>query len=135
MPRRRDRGPVLRRRSMSIVPALLAAALLSALVQPARGRAVDETVDEVHYSFTGATSVALDWRGSATDVRYGKTADYGETATAHLASPTPAGPFQEVEIKDLDPGTRYHYSIGGGPDEMFATAPTGDCRFDVTADI
>ena len=79
---------------------------------------VGATVDEVHYTFTGPTSVAFDWRGSATDIRYGPTTRYGSTATAHTPTPLPfssAGPFREVELTGLAPGTTYHYSIGGRP--------------------
>ena len=97
-----------------------------------------EVVDEMHYTFTGATSVGFSWRGAATDIRYGATTAYGSTANAHTPTPLPPsspGPFQEVELTGLDAGATYHYSIGGGPDHTFATAPTGDFRFDVEADI
>jgi hypothetical protein len=96
------------------------------------------TVDEVHYTLTGPTSVAFDWRGSATDIQYGNTTSYGSSATAQAPSPMPfssAGPFQEVELTGLDQGTTYHYSIGGGLDQTFTTAPVGNFRFDVIADI
>jgi parallel beta-helix repeat protein len=95
-------------------------------------------VDEVHYTFTGPTSVAFDWRGTATDIRYGPSAAYGSTATAHTPSPLPfssAGPFREVDLTGLAAGTTYHYSIGGGSDETFTTAPTGSFTFDVIADV
>ena len=107
------------------------------LLLPPGVQAGTDVVDEVHYTFTGKTSVAFDWRGTATDIRYGTTSDYGETAEAQAASPTPissAGPFQEVELQGLEPGTRYHYSIGGGSDHTFTTAPTGAFRFNVMAD-
>ncbi len=95
-------------------------------------------VDEVHYTYTGATSVAFDWRGTATDFRYGPTSSYGSTATASAPAVTPfssSGPFQEVALTGLAPGTVYHYSIGGGGDHTFSTAPTGDFRFDVIGDV
>jgi parallel beta-helix repeat protein len=97
-----------------------------------------DTVDEVHYTFTGPTSVAFDWRGAPTDIRYGPTAAYGSTATAHEPSPLPfssPGPFREVQLTGLSPGATYHYSIGGGLDHIFSTAPTGNFRFDVMGDI
>ena len=106
---------------------------LSAGVQSAVG-----TADEVHYTYTGPGSVAFDWRGTATDIRYGATTSYGSTATAHTPSPLPfssAGPFQEVELTGLTPGATYHYSIGGGSDQTMATAPTSGFRFDVEADV
>jgi parallel beta-helix repeat protein len=115
----------------------LAVVLLAVLFVPAGVHAAD-SVDEVHYTFTGETSVAFDWRGSATDIRYGPTAAYGQTATANAAYPSPissAGPFQEVELEGLEPGTTYHYSIGGGTDYTFTTAPTGSFRFAVMADV
>src|SRR5712691_7712689 len=91
------------------------------------------TSDEVHYTFTGPTSVAFDWRGTATDIRYGATTSYGSTATAQTPSPLPfssTGPFEEVALTGLDPGATYHYSIGGGTDHTFTTAPTGNFVFD-----
>ncbi|MFL5680070.1 MAG: OmpL47-type beta-barrel domain-containing protein, partial [Chloroflexota bacterium] len=95
-------------------------------------------VDEVHYTFTGPTSVAFDWRGTATDIRYGPTTDYGSTATGHTPSPLPfssAGPFREADLTGLSPGTTYHYSIGGGNDVTFTTEPTSSYTFDVIADV
>jgi parallel beta-helix repeat protein len=98
----------------------------------------DVPVDEVHYTFTGATSVAVDWRGTAQDLRYGPSTDYGLTATAAAPAWTPIsspGPFWQAQLSDLAPGTTYHYSIGGGPDYTFHTPPTGDFRFDAIGDI
>ena len=95
-------------------------------------------VDEVHYTFTGPTSVALNWRGDATDVRYGPTNSYGQTATGTASAWTPwssPGPFRQVEITGLVPGAAYHYSIGGGPDWTFLTPPSGDLRFDAVGDL
>ena len=105
---------------------------------PAAVRAAGGTADEIHYTFTGPTSVAFDWRGTATDIRYGATTSYGTTATTHAPTPLPfssPGPFQEVELTGLARGATYHYSIGGGPDHTFATAPNGAFRFDLIADI
>jgi parallel beta-helix repeat protein len=96
------------------------------------------TADEIHYTFTGPTSVTFDWRGTATDIRYGPTTSYGSTGTATTPSPVPissAGPFEEVNLTGLTAGTTYHYSIGGGTDHTFTTAPTGDFTFDVIGDI
>ena len=54
-----------------LAPVLMAAlALLVGAAPP--GWAV-ATADEVHYTFTGPTSVAIDWRGTASDVRWGTT--------------------------------------------------------------
>ena len=112
--------------------------LLVVLLLPASARPAGGTADEVHYTFTGPSSVAFDWRGTATDIRYGATTSYGSTATTHTPSPLPfssAGPFQEVELTGLTAGATYHYSIGGGPDQIMTTAPTGNFRFDVDADV
>ena len=116
---------------------MVAALCLASLLVPAASRAA-VVADEIHYSFTGPTSVAFDWRGSAGDIRYGPTAAYGATALAQAPDPTPvssAGPFWEVELTGLTAGTTYHYSIGGGPAQTFTTQPTGAFRFDVEADI
>jgi Calcineurin-like phosphoesterase len=96
------------------------------------------TVDEVHYSFTGPRSVAFVWRGTARVIRYGRSSRYGKKAQAHRPAPAPfssAGPFWEVRLNGLRRGTTYHYSIGGGRDHIFATAPTGSFRFDVEGDV
>ncbi|MDP9341948.1 MAG: metallophosphoesterase family protein [Actinomycetota bacterium] len=95
-------------------------------------------VDEVHYTFTGPRSVTFDWRGNVGSIRLGRTARYRRTVTASQPRPLPissAGPFWQVRIGKLEPGTTYHYSIGGSPDRTFTTAPTGPFRFDVTADV
>jgi len=111
---------------------------VSAYLLPSAGAAADAVVDEVHYALTGPTSVNFQWRGAATDIRYGPSAAYGSSAEAHAPDPLPissTGPFREVELTGLRPGARYHYSIGGGPDATFETAPTGQFRFDVEADV
>src|SRR5215208_4081547 len=116
----------------------LSVTLLLLLSLPASVGLAAGTADEVHYTFTGANSVAFDWRATATDIRYGPTSSYGSTATAHEPTPLPfssSGPFQEVELTGLAAGATYHYSIGGGADQTFATAPTGSFRFDVQADV
>jgi parallel beta-helix repeat protein len=131
---------VLTRRALLRSAAVLAAAL-AVTIAPAPMRfdaAATAVVDEVHYTYTGPASVSFSWRGSATDIRYGLAASYGETTEAQAPSPLPfssAGPFREVELTGLQPGTTYHYSIGGGPDHTFKTAPDGNFRFDVEADI
>jgi parallel beta-helix repeat protein len=115
-----------------VIPVLVAAAISGAVAVGA------DPVDELHYSLTGPTSVTFDWRGDASEIRYGKTTAYGDTATARTPDPRPfssTGPFKEVELSGLDPGTTYHYSIGGGTDHIFNTAPTGNFRFDVEGDI
>ena len=94
--------------------------------------------DEVHYTFTGSTSVAIDWRGPANDVRWGTTTDYGNTATGVAPSVMPwssPGPFWQLQIGGLSAGSTYHYSIGGGPDYTFHAPPTTNYRFDAIGDV
>ncbi len=104
----------------------------------AKRRALAGTADEIHYTFTGPASLAFDWRGSANTIRFGRTSRYGKTVRAHRATPAPfssAGLFWEARITGLKRGRSYHYSIGGGPDRLMATAPTKGFRFDVEADV
>jgi parallel beta-helix repeat protein len=127
----------VRRKTLGACGSLLAVLAALFVLSPVAGGAA-EFVDEVHYTFTGPTSVAFDWRGAATDIRYGPTASYGTTATASAPDPLPfssAGPFKEVDLTGLQAGATYHYSIGGGGDHTFTTAPTGSFRFDVIADV
>jgi PKD repeat protein len=100
--------------------------------------ALASAADEVHYSYLDGTTVAFDWRGGSNEISYGSTSNYGHSIAASSPKPAPfssAGPFWEAVISGLDPGTTYHYSIGGSADRTFATAPTGNFRFDVEADI
>ena len=76
-------SPLRRTLRPSLTLTLLTCVLLVVLLLPAAVRAAGGTADEVHYTFTGPTSVAFDWRGTATDMRYGTTTSYGSTATAH----------------------------------------------------
>jgi len=94
--------------------------------------------DEVHYTLLSPTSVAFDWRGTGTDISYGITTSYTNTVTATTPDPLPfssGGTFREAVLSGLDPNTTYQYSIGGGPNHTFTTAPTGAFRFDVIGDI
>jgi parallel beta-helix repeat protein len=95
-------------------------------------------VDEVHYTWLDGTTVAFDWRGGPNTIAYGSTKNYGNSVTASTPSPLPyssAGPFWEARLTGLQPGTTYHYSIGGSADQTFDTSPTGSFRFDVEADV
>ncbi|MGN6781702.1 MAG: PKD domain-containing protein, partial [Marmoricola sp.] len=124
------------RRTFLLAPLVLA--LVAAVVGVTPVAHADGIVDEVHYTFTSETSVAIDWRGTPTDVRWGTTSSYGSVATGTAPQWTPwssAGPFWQTEITGLAPGTTYHYSIGGGPDYTFHAPPTGSYRFDAIGDI
>ena len=96
------------------------------------------TSDQIHWTFTGQTSVTFDWRGTASSVRYGATAAYGQNAGGFAPTPMPwssAGPFWEARITGLQENTVYHYSIGGGPDHTFHTPPPrGTTGFTVYAE-
>ena len=74
-------------RRVSAARALGLCILLVFLIVPAAGRAAG-TADEIHYTFTGPTSVGFDWRGTATDIRYGPTTSYGSAATAQAPTRT-----------------------------------------------
>ena len=97
------------------------------------------TVDEVHYTYASSTSVAFDWRGGPSTIRYGTTSAYGSTVTGSAPNPMPyssTGPFWEAsdrrprcrgDVPLLDrrlPRTR------PSPRE-----PTGNFRFDAEGDI
>ncbi len=90
-----------------------------------------DSVTEIHYSFGDTPdSVWFDWRGQEQDIYYGLDASYGKMAEAGNSPVTPvdsAGPFRQVEITGLEPGTTYHYKIGpNGADHTFQTIPSGD---------
>ena len=112
------------RRSLAIL-----IALGLALGLPAIGFAADE----IHWTFTGPTSVTVDWRGSETTVRYGPTQDLGRTAKASPPEPRPfssKGPFQEARISGLQENTLYYYAIGNGAQHTFRTPlPRGKSGF------
>src|SRR5207249_4262820 len=72
--------------------------------------------DEIHWTFTGPTSVTFDWRGADSTIHYGLDHALEFTATGVTPSPLPfssAGPFWEARITGLLPGATYHYSIEG----------------------
>jgi len=125
------------RRSFRLLLAGFVSAALTVPLGVGASRA-DTPADEVHYTFTGGTSVNVDWRGTATDLQYGPTTGYGTTVSGAAPQWTPVsspGPFWQAQIDGLQPGTTYHYSIGGGPDYTFHTPPTGNFRFDAIGDV
>jgi hypothetical protein len=98
------------------------AALFGLLLASGPARAADE----IHWTFMGQTSVAFDWRGAESTIRFGPTTGYGQTVTASTPSPLPfssSGPFWEAQLTGLTENTVYHYSIGTGPDHTFKTPP------------
>lgn len=98
---------------------------------PIRAHANADTVSEIHYSYGNTPdSVVFDWDGTEQTIYYGLDTNYGQSAIASNPTVTPvdsAGPFQEVQLSGLQPGTLYHYKIGTtGLDHTFQTIPTGD---------
>src|SRR5438093_123757 len=96
------------------------------------------TADEIHWTVTGRPSVTVDWRGSATVVRYGLTSAHDRRDPAQAPSIVPfssSGPFWEASITGLQEDTVYHYSVGGGSDHTFKTPPPrGSAGFTVYAE-
>src|SRR5881396_1362843 len=78
-----------RRRRRFALCALCLLNLFLFLSLPASVESAVGTADEVHYTFTGPSSVAFDWRGTATDISYGATTSYGTTATGHTPTLLP----------------------------------------------
>lgn len=96
-----------------------------------QAQAAGDTVDEIHVSYGDDSSqMWVYWHGNETVLNYGLDSSYGQTATAAPGAITPidmAGPFEQVKLTGLTPGTTYHYKIGAnGDDHTFMTAPTGD---------
>ena len=83
--------------------------------------------DEIHWTFTGQTSVVFDWRGAETTLSYGTSpSTYTSTVTAITPTPLPtssAGPFHEATLTGLSENTLYYYRIGSGPEHTFRTPP------------
>jgi hypothetical protein len=90
---------------------------------------------EVHFTYTGPTSVTFDWRGDGTTVRYWTQDQPPRTATAHPPSPVPTssrGPFQEAVLDHLIPGAEYVYEVANTARPLsisFRAPPAGPSRF------
>ena len=96
------------------------------------------TVDEVKYSFGDTPdSVVFSWHGAESTLYYGSDDTYGQQATAVPSAISPVdtpGPFMEVRITGLQPGTGYAYRIGAdGPAGVFHTAPAVGQSFTAVA--
>jgi len=90
--------------------------------------------DEIHWTLGDPRSVTFDWRGTNDTLRYGFTPVYGYRALGATPDPLPfssAGPFHEAKLTGLIPGFLYHYSVGGGPDHVFRSAPVPGSAFTV----
>lgn len=91
----------------------------------------NDRVDEVHYSYgNSADEIVVDWRGAPLDLYLGLTPAYDRMVTATGPAIAPVddpGPFREVRVNGLTPGTLYHYRIGpNGIDRTLRTTPTAD---------
>jgi hypothetical protein len=119
---------------------LLAALVLQAMPGSAQKPARCDA-DEIHWTITGPSSIALVWRGETSKVRYGATTAYGLQADATTPVPLPtssSGPFRQVVLTQLRPGKRYHYVIDNCGDHTFRTPPlhgSSKFRFDVEGDV
>jgi hypothetical protein len=90
--------------------------------------------DEIHWTLNDPRSVTFDWRGANDTLRYGFTTNYGYRALGATPDPLPfssPGPFYEAKLRGLIPGFLYHYSVGGGPDHVFRSAPMPGSAFTV----
>lgn len=97
--------------------------------------AVVEEQHEVHFTYTGPTSVTFDWRGSGTTLRYWTRGQPPRTVTSHPPTPLPIsgpGPFQEAVADGLTPGAEYLYEIGNAIRPVpisFRAPPAGPASF------
>ena len=116
----------------NVVPRTSIAAVLVPLLMSANAV---HAADEIHWTITGPASASFDWRGPEQVIRFGLTRSYGDSVDAVTPNPLPfssAGPFWEARLTGLQPGTLYHYSIGGSTDHTFRTAPQpGQSNFTV----
>ena len=137
-PRRGDH-PVERRPRRTRARAARLAPVLALLAGTA---SLAFAADEIHWTFTGPTSVTFDWRGADSTIHYGLKDASEFTATGVTPSPLPfssAGPFWEARITGLLPGATYHYSIEGNPnigglDHRFRTLPPAGSNYVVYAE-
>lgn len=95
--------------------------------------------DEIHSSYGDSPSeMWVYWRGTDTVLYYGLDETYGLAASANPSVVMPVdieGPFYQVKLTNLQPGTTYHYKVGvSGVDQTFKTAPTGDFTWDDIGD-
>lgn len=86
------------------------------------------------WAYEPSTSISMVWRTDAdtlaTQVQYGSDTSYGSTldgASFLVADVEANGRVHEAHVCDLQPGTTYHYRVGGeghwSPDHTFTTAP------------
>ncbi len=83
------------------------------------------TVDEVHWTMTGQTSVTFDWRGGEEVIHFGAFPG-GMSDSVVAVAPTPMpdsspGPFWEAKLTGLRQNTLYSYRIGSQTGYAFRT--------------
>jgi hypothetical protein len=117
-----------------------AEAVMSSDGGSAAALAPTEDPHEVHFTFTGPTSVAFDWLGSGRTLRFWGSQIPPRTVQARSPAPAPfssAGPWQEVELTGLAPGATYEYVIGNPaqpiPASFRAPPPPGTAGFTFAA--
>jgi Purple acid Phosphatase, N-terminal domain/Calcineurin-like phosphoesterase len=98
-----------------------------------------DIVDEIHYGYGNTPdAVVFDWRGAENTIYYGADSTYGSQAVASAPTVEPVdnpGPFEEVALTGLTPGSTYHYRIGaGGLDHTFSASPSGSFTWADTGD-
>jgi hypothetical protein len=74
-----------------------------------------EDPNQVHFTFTGPTSVTFDWRGAGRSVRVWSKDMPPRDVPAHEPNPKPyssPGNWREATVTDLLPGTEYGFEVG-----------------------
>lgn len=82
-------------------------------VPPPEPRAEDPS--QVHFTFTGPTSVSFSWRGNNRTMRIWSKTEAPRVIEGHAPTPGPfsmPGQWQEAEITGLIPDTSYGYEVG-----------------------
>jgi hypothetical protein len=87
-----------------------------------------EEPGQVHFTFTGPTSVTFNWRGSGRSVRIWSKAMAPRMIEAHDPEPRPfstAGNWREATVDGLEPDTEYGYEVGSSrlPVPAFVRTP------------
>jgi hypothetical protein len=96
----------------------------------------NEEPNEVHFTFTGPTSVTFDWRGNGSTMTFWAKEVPPRVVQARTPDPKPfssPGPWQEAELTGLVPGVEYQYVIGRPkqpiPTSLRAPPPRGSAGF------